>query len=148
MHHSLSSRAALLTATALLTVGAALSACAAAPPHAPTLDELLGSWQLADAVPAGARTPTLTIGGDGSVNGNGGVNRFRGRLDTKALADDAWRMGPLAGTRMAGPAEAMALETSFLSALGSADRARVAGDRLLLQHGDRAVLALVRLRLR
>ncbi len=131
----------------LLLVATAAAACAGSAPHPPVFGELQGSWQLASAAPPGGRIPTLNIDGDGSISGNGGVNRFRGRLDAKALDDGHWRAGSIRGTRMAGTAEAMQLEGGFLQALVEADRAVLDGDLLHLRRGDQELLTLARLRL-
>jgi heat shock protein HslJ len=123
---------------------AALSACAAARPHAPSIDELRGTWQLAVAVPAGARIPTLTIGADGSLHGNGGVNRYNSAIDVPALARGSWQARACASTRMAGPPEAMALEQAFLQAIAQADNALLEGSILRLRRGDTALVELMR----
>jgi heat shock protein HslJ len=130
----------LLAAAGLL----ALAACASAAPHPASIDDLVGAWLLEAAIPAGARLPTLNIAADGTLHGNSGVNRFRGAIDPKALAEGRWRATDLAGERKAGAADAMQLENQFLRALASADRAVVSGDRVLLQRGDEQLAALVR----
>lgn len=125
-----------------------LAACATSAPHPPAIAELVGTWQLDAPVPTGARIPTLNVGGDGSISGNGGVNKFRGTLDVKALADHRWQAGSITGTRMAGPQQAMQLENEFLRALATASGAQLEGDRLRLMLGDRTLLSLARVRFR
>ncbi|MGE3172695.1 MAG: META domain-containing protein [Planctomycetota bacterium] len=130
---------------ASLFAAAALCACAGAPvPRPARLPDLTGSWQLAAPVPAGARIPTMTVGQDGSVHGNAGVNRYRGTLDATALGRGQWRAGPFAGTRMAGAPQAMQLEQDFLGALERADTAELHGDRLVLLQGGAPVVELMR----
>jgi len=126
----------------------ALAACASPAPHPASIDELVGAWLLDAAIPAGARLPTLNIAADGTLHGNGGVNRFRGAIDPKALAEGRWRATDLAGERKAGTADAMQFEDQFLRAIAGADRAVVTGDRVLLQRGDEPLATLVRLRMR
>jgi heat shock protein HslJ len=121
-----------------------LAACAAAPPRPASIDDVCGSWQLDAAVPAGARIPTLTIEADGSIRGNAGVNQFRSSLDVAALGQGHWQVAPIAGTRMAGTADAMALERSFLQAIANADSAQIAGDRLQLRNHGAALANFVR----
>jgi heat shock protein HslJ len=58
-----------------------------------------------------------------------GVNRYGARVD----AGPGWlRVGGAMSTRMAGPPEAMALESEFLSRLQRAGGWRIDGDRLRL----------------
>jgi heat shock protein HslJ len=93
------------------------------------------AWQLvampgAELAPAGARGP-LTLGFDaaGRVAGMSGVNRYGAHVD----AGPGWlRVGGAMSTRMAGPPEAMALESEFLSRLQRAGGWRIDGDRLRL----------------
>lgn len=130
----------------ILALGLAvlLSACAGSAPHRAALDELLGSWQLEAAVPAGSRVPTLTVLRDGQLHGNGGVNQWRSSLDTGAAARGQWRASAPTSTRMAGPQEAMALEQAFLAAIASADEAEIAGEELRLKQGGRVAVVLTR----
>jgi heat shock protein HslJ len=125
------------------------TACASGGPTAPTLDQLLGSWHLAGAqVPAGARVPTLTFGGEGAISGNAGVNQYRGTVDALALQQGRWQSGPLAVTRMAGTQEAMALEAGFLQALSGARDVAVRDGMLELRSGDQVLLRFEPLRVR
>lgn len=123
-------------------------ACASAPRPA-ALDDLVGTWQLVGVeVPMGARIPTLAVTGDGRVQGTSGVNRYASSLDRGALAAGRWQVRPAATTRMAGPEAAMQFEAAFLRALGEADRAVVAGERLLLEQEGRTLLTFGRVTLR
>jgi heat shock protein HslJ len=121
-----------------------LDSCAGSAPRAANLADLRGSWQLAVAVPVGARLPTLTVDDRGAIHGNSGVNRYSGSLDVAALAEGHWKVGPVAGTRMAGPEGAMALETSFLQALQGADTAWLDGGQLHLRRGGSVLATLER----
>jgi len=93
------------------------------------------AWQLvsmpgAEPAAAGARGP-LTLGFDAAarVAGMSGVNRYGARVD----AGPGWlRVSAAMSTRMAGPPEAMALESEFLSRLQRAGGWRIDGDRLRL----------------
>lgn len=110
----------------LLTLAAiALAGCTATPADAPdpqaAMDRLRGDWTLAaiDTRPLGAtaNAPTLTLVEGPRVVGHAGVNRYSAALDESALADGRFLLGPAIATRMAGPPEAMAMETEFLTAL-------------------------------
>ena len=130
---------------ALLSL-ALLAACSGAAPRAARIDDVRGSWQLAVDVPVGARLPTLTVDASGAFHGNAGVNRYRGSIDVAALADGRWQPSPIAGTKMAGPDAAMALESTFLQALQGADAAWLEGDLLHLKRGGAVVATLERMK--
>jgi heat shock protein HslJ len=121
-----------------------MPSCAAQPPRPADLASLVGTWKLTGEVPMGARIPTLSVQRDGAVGGTSGVNRYQARLDTKAIAEGSFRMGPPAGTRMMGTGEAMQLESSFLQALQDADQAVIENDMLVLKRGTRVLLRLDR----
>lgn len=133
----------------LLGLGSALAAagCAAPSPTAAAGDPA-GTWTLVElggeAVAAPGRAPSLTIDADGGLSGFAGVNRFHGELDAERLRAGAFAAGPLAATRMAGPPEAMELETRFLRALGEADGMRVEGEALVLTRDGHTLLRLRR----
>ena len=76
---------------------------------------LVGSWEIkvvpGVALPADpGHRPWLTFDGDGQVYGLGGVNRFRG---TWSIDGDELTFGPLVSTLMAGPPDAMAIESAL-----------------------------------
>ena len=75
---------------------------------------------------------------DGGVNGNGGCNKFFGRLET---TDDGISIGEMGSTRMACPPEIMELETAFLQALQSATSLEVDDRSLRLLNAEGDVLA-------
>ena len=59
------------------------------------------------------------------LRGHTGVNRLSGAADAGALRKGEFRSGPVTMTRMAGPPEAMALESEFVDLLSRATRYRV-----------------------
>lgn len=123
----------------------AFTACAGGP-GSTAIDDLRGSWRIAGVdVPAGARMPTINLGADGSISGNAGVNRYRATVDAAQLASGRWQMTPISVTRMAGTAEAMALEQSFLEALSSVDTVAVADGFMQLRRGEQVLVQLERM---
>jgi heat shock protein HslJ len=113
------------------------------------MDQLRGTWHLTGAqVPTGARVPSVTFSEGGAINGNSGVNTFRGTVDVQALQAGRWQAGALATTRMAGTPDAMALEASFLQALAGANEATLKDGLLELKGGGQVLLRLQPLRLR
>lgn len=137
----------VLTLTAL-----ALGGCAASqadrPAPEPPMHHLQTGWTLSaiDGRPlpgSTAQPPTLTLS-DGRIGGHAGVNRYSAALDEPALDEGRFLLGPAIATRMAGPPEAMALESEFLTALervATLDRAALdAGTLRLLDADGREVL--------
>lgn len=110
-------------------------------------EDLLGEWILValdgSPVPEFGKNPTLEILEDGSAAGVSGVNRYRTRLE---LSDGRLAFGPTAGTKMAGPPEAMALESDFLARLDAASTFQVEGDSLRLWAGDNEALTFARMK--
>jgi len=93
---------------------------------------VLSSWITADgvkhAIPSPA--PTLTIGYQGRVSGNAGVNNYVGNATVR---DDQLSWGEhIAVTRMAGSPEAMAAENLYLATLKAATQVTIRGDRLIV----------------
>jgi heat shock protein HslJ len=72
---------------------------------------------------------SLAFAADGAISGNGGVNRFNGRI---ALEEKNLKVAPLAATKMAGPPAAMAQESNYLKALQSATAIQVEGNSLTI----------------
>ena len=136
-----------IAALSTLSLALALTACASNAPRPASLAEAQGTWQLDAAIPAGGRIPTMTLGKDGSLHGNGGVNQYSASFDAAALPQGKWRMSPARSTRMAGPQEAMALEQSMLDAMQQADGAQIEGERLCLLRGSVVLVRFVRPRL-
>ena len=97
----------------------------------PSVKALAGTeWTLKEIggapVPANSRA-SLSIGGDGTLSGNAGVNRFNGRVRG---GDTSIKAGPFMTTRMAGPPALMELERKYLQALGAATKFERDGDTL------------------
>jgi len=81
--------------------------------------------------------PTLQFLEEGRVAGFAGVNRFMGPVEAR---DVGIGFGPLASTMMAGPPEAMALEQSYLGAMGKVRQVRREGEELVLASDDEVEL--------
>lgn len=103
--------------------------------------EIVGSWALVaiDGTPVTevGKSPTLRILEDGSATGVGGVNRFNTQIEMK---DGHLSFGPTAATKMAGPPEAMKLESTYMARLGSVSSFEVDGETLRLWAGDNEAL--------
>ena len=84
------------------------------------------------------RPPTITFDGAGRVNGFSGVNRFGGSVESAEAGE--LHFGQMMSTKMAGPPEQMALESSFLSALTRADRYVVTDVELIFSAGKKMVV--------
>jgi len=118
----------------------------------PTPDEVVGTWTMVElgglpgeeVLVAGMRVPELRIGADGRVTGQSGINRLQGKMDLSALEAGTFAAGPFATTRMAGPPEAMDVESLFLNALDRAERIELAGDRLRLLRKDEVLVVFAR----
>jgi heat shock protein HslJ len=110
------------------------TAAATAPPVTTTPDAPLREtrWvlrQLAGrpvTVPANTREAFLTLRTDGTAEGNGSCNRFRGSFFSETTSE--LKFSPLMSTRMSCPA--IDTESSFIRALGQANSYRISGDTL------------------
>jgi heat shock protein HslJ len=96
---------------------------------------IAGTAWTVTAMPGAARVdgprgaPTLAFDAAGRASGSSGVNRFSVRVE----AGPGWmRVSQAIVTRMAGPPDAMALESDFLSRLQRAGTWRLDADRLRL----------------
>ena len=87
----------------------------------------------------GAR-PTLAVDSDGRVSGFSGVNRYTSALSPDDLDQGLFSLGPVATTRMAGPPEAMNLESRFLETLDKVSAYSVQGDVLVLEDAREGLL--------
>jgi heat shock protein HslJ len=85
-----------------------------------------------DVVEQHERSPWLAFDDEGRVSGTSGVNRVIGSYEVGGVGGDELRLSGMAGTRMAGPEEAMVLEQQFLAALGTGGTIAVDGDVLTL----------------
>jgi len=112
----------------LVVIAAVASACASGGGASDTVMTLtpVGEWRLIAIegaefeLPDGAKLPTLTVRGDGSVGGMAGLNRYSASVDVDAWDDNGWTMGPAAMTRMGGTPEAMDFEQRYIDLLGRA----------------------------
>lgn len=94
-----------------------------------------------DLAPADPEVTTELSLDDGQASGTGGVNRFT--TGYEATDDGSISFGMVASTRMAGPDNAMAQETEFLTALESAERFEINDGKLvLLDAGDNTLVVL------
>jgi heat shock protein HslJ len=136
-------RAALIFVLVAFLLGP-LPGCASTPrseaPVGAPAGSPVGAWLLVSIggdplpapLPTGARAPTLVIESEGAISGVAGVNRFSGRADHEAWGEGLIRFGPFAVTRMAGPPEAMAIESSYLAALAESRGFTVSAGALVL----------------
>jgi heat shock protein HslJ len=103
-----------------------LPACRARNAVSPTespAHAITGEWSLKSITgnPVNAmKPPWIRIEVGGGLRGWAGVNQISSQLDEPALARGEFKASPIIATRMAGPPEAMRLETDFLAALQSA----------------------------
>lgn len=81
------------------------------------------SWQ-------GSHPPTITFSGN-SISGSGGCNRYQATLESYG---STFEVGPTASTKMACPGNADALENSFFGVLAVVNKARMDGERLILEN--------------
>lgn len=77
---------------------------------------------------------TLRITGPGKVAGRAAVNRYFGGYTLGAPGEIQWT--PFGTTRMAGPADRMALEDQFLKALEATTRVHARGNGITFQSAD------------
>lgn len=118
------------------------------------IQRLAGEWvlkamngsEVASMLPSGAQPPSLNFGTDGKVSGFSGVNRLAGGFDLGKLAEGKLSFGNLASTKMAGPPEAMQVESKFTGLLAKVDGFRFVdgGRQLSLTEGGKGVLELVK----
>lgn len=88
-------------------------------------------------LPPGTRGPYLLLRADGTAEGNGSCNRFRGSFFSETAAE--LKFSPLMSTRMA--CAAIATENEFTRALGQSKTYRISGDTLLLFSAPNAPVA-------
>jgi len=117
---------------------------------------LSGEWEVIDfgekaiteLLPADyeGRKPSMTIKTDGTVGGFSGVNQFGSQLDSGALTQGRFALGPIAMTRMAGPPEFMGIESRLTMALSEPRRFSLRGNTLALMPAEGRADPLVRFR--
>ena len=130
IHLSRSAAALLLVASGLVALGA----CSTAEKSLDGTKWQLTGWTLSSSNPADF---AITAQFDGErISGNSGVNSYSGTF--KIGPGDAFSVGPIAGTRMAGSEPAMRAESAFLKLLGEARSARVATGQLTLRDANGA----------
>jgi len=120
-----------------------LPACGSQPKsaHQPIASLAGQSWTcvtLDGAAITATRPPTITFDGAGRVNGFSGVNRFGGSVESAKAGE--LHFGQMMSTKMAGPPEQMALESSFLGALARADRYVVTDAKLIFSAGEKMIV--------
>jgi heat shock protein HslJ len=114
-----------------LGAGCANDAAGGEPPLDGTAWTLTG-WAEADPIPASA---TITAEfSEGRVAGSAGVNQYNASVTSST--DGSFAVDPPISTKMAGPADAMAAEASYLRRLEAATSYRVDGDTLVLGDAD------------
>ena len=109
--------------------------------HQPIASLAGQSWTcvtLDGAAITATRPPTITFDGAGRVNGFSGVNRFGGSVESAEAGE--LHFGQMMSTKMAGPPEQMAIESSFLSALTRADRYVVTDAKLIFSAGEKMIV--------
>lgn len=108
----------------------------------------VGSWTLwliqgetaETAVPKTAKVPTLHINNEGEVSGTAGVNRYSAAASAELLAQSRFEVGQVIMTRMAGPPQAMRLESRYISLLQQARRYECDGKTLALRDDSGVLL--------
>jgi heat shock protein HslJ len=109
-------------------------------PEPPPAPRVFGRWDVVElhGQPRAfqAEVPYLQISPDGKLAGFAGVNRFTGQTDPAGLREGRFEPGPMAVTKMAGSAEAMAFERRFLGALEGSTRCEVRDGKLELTAGE------------
>ena len=89
------------------------------------------------AVAADTKEPYLVLRTDGTAEGNGSCNRFRGRFFSETPGE--LKFSQIMSTRMACPA--MGTESDFIDALGQSGTYRISGDTLRLFSAAGAAVA-------
>ena len=88
-------------------------------------------------VPANTREAILQLRRDGTAEGNGSCNRFRGSFFSETESE--LKFSPLMSTRMACPA--IKTENGFIRALGKANSYEISGDTLRVMDISGATVA-------
>lgn len=98
----------------------------------------LSEWTVSSLDPA--RLTITAQFADGQISGNSGVNSYSGPYT--AGPGDAFSVGPLASTMMAGPEPAMRAETAYTTLLGQAKSYSVSDGMLTLydQGGNESLI--------
>ena len=104
----------------------------------------LGGKDVASMLGQNGRPPTMSFANDGRVSGFSGVNRYTSTIDVDRLAKNGFKLDGIASTRMAGPPEAMDLESKFTQALQEATGFKLDGSNLNLTKGTETLLKFAR----
>ena len=108
---------------------------------APEVDQLSGTtWRLASSSAEQVRPEDFTITADfadGHMAGQAPVNRYTASY---TIDGETITLGPVAGTRMAGPDDAMAAEAAYFALLVTVTGFHLDGDELALLAGEKPVL--------
>ena len=119
----------------------------AAPPPAaqtgPSWEQLKGGAFRLQSLKRNGKTVTLPekvrstaeFSGEDRVGGSAGVNRYSVQAVVSAGGRIRWT-APAISTRMAGPAELMAMEAAFLGGLAESTRIQLKGNTLILSTED------------
>lgn len=103
------------------------------------LDRLVSAGQ---NVSIPAATPiTVRLGAGGRIAGKSSVNRFFGSYQLEPDGSLKWPNAALGLTRMAGPQDAMELESKFTSALAASQRLLVSTDAVRFESIDGSHIA-------
>ena len=137
-------RSKMLTAVILIAASVIVLAGCSSDRGAPDGSPLDGTqwklteWTLSSLDPADF-TITLRFA-EGQVSGNSGVNTYSGTY--QAGPDDAFSVGQIAATEMAGPEPAIRAESAYLTLLGQAASFKLTSRRLTLydQGGNESLL--------
>jgi len=108
--------------------------------HGGRLDELYDrDWLVTsvDATPVDSRPPSLRFAADGSLSGFTGVNRMFGRFE---IIDGRLSVGGAGVTRMAGPPEAMQLESTLLDVINAGGAIAWSAGSMQIESGERRVV--------
>lgn len=122
-------------------ISALIAGCmTAAESQAPAVPSPVGSWSYQNSAKSIA---TLVIADNGEISGNGGVNRYFGKLNSEFKSGKFAMIHPIGSTRMMGPN--LAAEQKFFQILHSADSWKIndKGELELCQQ-DKVVAVLKR----
>ncbi|MBL9139524.1 MAG: META domain-containing protein [Verrucomicrobiales bacterium] len=103
------------------------------------LERLVSAGQ---SIPLPAATPiTIRLGAGGRIAGKSSVNRFFGTYQMEPDGTLKWPNAALGLTRMAGPQDAMDLESKFTSSLAASQKLLVASDAVRFESNDGSHIA-------
>lgn len=117
-----------------------------------SVSSLSGSWVLdsiegqpvSQVLPAGMQYPSISVQPDGKLTGFGGVNRLSSSLDLSAAESGTFKITPMISTKMAGPPEAMSLESRFVNLLSETRSFNVSTGTLRLSNARGEIMVFNR----